>query len=46
MGFFYNGGGERTVLNEAIGLTERGHQVSVHAPIVTKDCFPDLQKKK
>lgn len=45
LGFFYVGGGERLVLEEAVGLQERGHQVMVFAPVVDKDCFPELQKK-
>lgn len=43
MGFFYSGGGERTVINEALHLQERGHTVDVFAPIVRRDkSFPDL----
>ena len=45
MGFFYNGGGERTVLNQAIELGNRGHQVEVFAPIVEDECFPELRKE-
>jgi glycosyltransferase involved in cell wall biosynthesis len=45
MGFFYNGGGERTVLNQAIELGRRGHDVEVFAPIVKDDCFPELRKE-
>jgi glycosyltransferase involved in cell wall biosynthesis len=45
MGFFYNGGGERTVLNQALELGRRGHEVEVFAPIVNADCFPDLRKE-
>ncbi len=45
MGFFYNGGGERTVLNQAIELGNRGHKVEVFAPIVDADCFPELREK-
>jgi glycosyltransferase involved in cell wall biosynthesis len=44
MGFFYNGGGERTVLNQALELGRRGHEVEVFAPIVNPNCFPDLRK--
>jgi glycosyltransferase involved in cell wall biosynthesis len=44
MGFFYNGGGERTVLNQAIELGRRGHDVEVFAPIVEAECFPELRK--
>ena len=45
MGFFYSGGGERTVLNQAKGLMKKGHQVKVYAPIISKDCFPELAKE-
>ena len=45
MGLFYNGGGERTVLNEALGLRARGHEVVIFCPTVTSNCFPELVKK-
>ena len=45
MGLFYNGGGERTVLNEALGLQARGHEVALYCPTVTSNCFPELVKK-
>ncbi|MBN2335808.1 glycosyltransferase family 4 protein [Candidatus Bathyarchaeota archaeon] len=45
MGFFYNGGGERTVLNQAIELGKRGHTVEVFAPTVEESCFPNLMEK-
>lgn len=45
MGLFYNGGGERTVLNEALGLQARGHEVVIFCPTVTSNCFPELVKK-
>ena len=45
MGLFYNGGGERTVLNEALGLRARGHEVVLFCPTVTSNCFPELVKK-
>lgn len=45
MGFFYNGGGERTVLRQARGLQDRGHSVKVYAPIISEDCFPELAEK-
>ncbi len=45
MGLFYNGGGERTVLNEALGLRARGHEVVIYCPTVTSNCFPELVKK-
>lgn len=43
MGFFYNGGGERTVLNEAIHLSSR-HNVVVFCPTLSDVCFPKLLK--
>ncbi len=45
MGFFYSGGGERTVLAEASGLRERGFSVEVFAPTVSGECHPDLMKR-
>jgi len=45
IGFFYSGGGERTVLNEAIGLQMRGHDVTVFCPTHNKGCFPELIEK-
>lgn len=42
MGFFYNGGGERTVLTEAKILQERGHEVVVFAPSLRDGVFPEL----
>ncbi len=43
LGFFYSGGGEKLVLEQARHLAARGHQVSVFAPIVdARECFPDL----
>jgi len=42
LGFFYNGGGERTVLQEAIGLQDRGHEVEVYCPTSSGDCYPEL----
>ncbi len=42
MGFFYSGGGERTVLSEAIGLRRRGFDVEVFAPTVSPECHPDM----
>jgi len=44
MGLFYCGGGERTVLNEAIGLQKRGHDVTLFCPSVQYDCYPELLK--
>jgi glycosyltransferase involved in cell wall biosynthesis len=45
LGFFYSGGGERLVLEEAIGLSDRGHEVEIFSPVVDKRCFPELQKQ-
>jgi len=46
MGFFYSGGGERTVIQEALELEKRGHQVEVYAPIIRSErCFPKLIQK-
>ena len=45
MGFFYSGGGEKTVLQQAIHLERIGHEVTVYAPIIQRDVYPELQKK-
>ena len=45
MGLFYCGGGERTVLNEAIGFQNRGHEVTVFCPTVNPGCYPELTKE-
>jgi glycosyltransferase involved in cell wall biosynthesis len=45
MGLFYNGGGERTVLSQAIELKKRGHEVKVFSPTVTDECFPELRSE-
>lgn len=42
MGFFYLGGGERTVLSQAIKLGERGIEADVYAPTLSTDCYPDM----
>lgn len=43
LGFFFSGGGEKLVLEEAQGLRRRGHRVDIYAPVVdSKRCFPDL----
>lgn len=43
LGFFYSGGGEKLVLQEARELRARGHHVEVYAPIVDPAaCFPEL----
>ncbi|MBU0618883.1 glycosyltransferase family 4 protein [Patescibacteria group bacterium] len=45
-GFVYSGGGERIVLEEALGLKKRGYQVKVYAPTIdVKLCYPQLLKK-
>jgi len=45
MGFFYSGGGEKTALQQAIHLGKSGHEVTVYAPIIQQDVYPELQKK-
>lgn len=43
LGFFYSGGGEKLVLEEARELRRRGHEVRLYAPIVDPArCFPEL----
>ena len=43
LAFVYSGGGERLVLEEAIGLQKLGHRVTIFTPILTKkNCFPEL----
>ncbi|MFC1625958.1 hypothetical protein ACFL1Q_02875, partial [Patescibacteria group bacterium] len=43
LGFFFSGGGEKLVIEEASGLTKRGHQVDIYAPVIDKKkCFPDI----
>ncbi len=45
-GFFYSGGGEKLVLEEAMSFRKAGWKVDLFAPIVEKDkCFPDLIDK-
>ena len=34
VGFFYSGGGEKLVIQQVLGLRERGHRVDCYAPIV------------
>src|SRR5437870_755100 len=34
VGFFYSGGGEKLVIQQVLGLRERGHRVDCFAPIV------------
>lgn len=46
LAFIYSGGGERLVLEEAIGLSKKGYDVTIFVPLVRKkNCFPELQKK-
>ena len=43
LAFVYSGGGERLVLEEAIGLAKLGNEVTVFAPVIDrKNCFPEL----
>ena len=45
-GFAYSGGGERLIIEEAKGLTKRGHIVEIFVPFWDKDlCYPDKLKK-
>ncbi len=45
LGFFFSGGGERLVIEEARGLIKLGCRVDVYAPIVDRQkCYPDLLK--
>ncbi|MFC1711390.1 glycosyltransferase family 4 protein [Patescibacteria group bacterium] len=45
-GFVYSGGGERVVLEEAMGLKKRGFQVEVVVPTIDKKlCYPDILNK-
>jgi len=42
-GFFYSGGGEKLVIEQAEGLRQRGHEVMCFAPVVDSGhCFPEL----
>jgi glycosyltransferase involved in cell wall biosynthesis len=46
LGFFFSGGGERLVIEEALGLSKKGHKVVLFAPVIDKKrCFPQLIKK-
>lgn len=41
-GFFYEGGGERLVLEQMKGLEQKGHKAVCFTPIYIKDkCYPD-----
>ena len=45
-GFYYNGGGERIVIEETKGLRERGYNVDVYSTHVeTAHCFPEETEK-
>lgn len=42
-GFTYSGGGERLVLEEALGLRSRGFEVDCYAPVIDpSSCFPEI----
>lgn len=44
-GFIYSGGGERLIIEEAKGLINREHQVTIFVPILDKAlCYPDHLK--
>src|SRR3972149_4191051 len=46
LGFFFSGGGERLVIEEALGLSRMGHSVDLYGPVIdAKKCFPDLIRK-
>jgi len=46
LGFFFSGGGEKLVIEEALGLSRMGHSVDLYGPVIdVKKCFPDLIKK-
>ncbi len=46
LGFIYSGGGERLVLQEAIGLEKLGYEVTCFAPVIDKErCFPEFMEK-
>jgi glycosyltransferase involved in cell wall biosynthesis len=48
LGFFYSGGGERLVMEQARGLEERGHEVEIWTPFADSSrAFPgELEKFK
>ena len=42
-GFVYSGGGERIVLEDAVGLRRLGHEVVCNAPTLDRcACYPDF----
>lgn len=44
MGFFYRGGGEKVVVEQARRLKERGHEVQVFSPIIYWDrTYPEVK---
>jgi len=46
LGFFFSGGGEKLVIEEAKGLKEKGHSIDIFVPVLdSKRCFPDLIRK-
>lgn len=46
LAFVYSGGGERLVLEEAIGLEKLGYDVTCFSPVIDrKGCFPELLAK-
>lgn len=46
LAFIYAGGGERLVLEEALGLEHQGFEVECYAPIIdSKNCFPELMSQ-
>ena len=46
LAFIYSGGGEKLVLEEAEGLKELGHEVTIFTPVINREkCFPDIIDK-
>lgn len=46
LAFVYSGGGERLVLEEAIGLSKKGFDVTCFVPILNKrNCYPELMSQ-
>lgn len=45
LAFIYSGGGERLVLEEALGLSKLGHKVEIFTPVMDGKCFPELLRK-
>lgn len=45
-GFVYSGGGERIVIEEALGLLRRGYRIEVYTPTIDKKlCYPEALNK-